>query len=1188
MASDGTIKISTELDSTKAQQSMSKFGQIVQKGFSGLTAMAKAGAKAVGAVSAGLTAAGGYAIKVGADFEAGMSQVQAVSGATADEMDRLTEKAKEMGAKTKFSASESAEAFNYMAMAGWKTEDMLDGIEGIMDLAAASGENLANTSDIVTDALTAFGLTAADSGHFADILAAASSNANTNVGMMGETFKYVAPLAGSLGYSAEDTATAIGLMANAGIKGSQAGTSLRSVMTRMAKPTEESANAMNKLGVSMEDDEGNMYSLMDVMKQVRAGFEGGRITQDEYTESVQRWKDMLAEGSVSEKEYVNAIEALDIALNGATESQKAEIAAELAGQEAMSGLLAIVNASEEDFEKLAKSIDNADGAAKRMAEIQLDNLQGQITLLKSAVDGLGVEIFLNMERPLKQAVEEGIRYVNQLTDVFKEDGLTGVVEEAGSIFGELSVEAAKQAPGMAESAVEFIQAFAGGLYDNKEKIGQAAKDIVFVFADGLAQILPESVREPIRGAIKEISKSFDNGGLKKATKTFVNTMHNISGVTGKLTKTVFPAFVKIIDFTGEHVGILTAAATTCIVAYKGFAIVNSTSSIIQKASTAFKASSVAIDAYNIKVLAATATGQRANTFLTIGQAAVGLLTGKVSLATAAQTLWNSAMNANPIGIVVTAIAALTAGIAVYNLMTDDTLEIQKKLDRANANLGNSFEKLGESSKDFYDGIGSAGTIFDNFNDAIIVSKERQQELASKMDEVQGQITEIAQNATEERRNLTEAEIQRMDELFEQMRNMAQQELDIESEYQAAVKDQAQSLAESHDTSIQEYEQYAQTLINSAEQTRSQVIAKAQEQYNEEVALLRQKYGEQAVMSNEAYANEVEYARKNMSQAVEIANQQCGETLNIIQQGYLSRSEATQQFSDSMQQMHEKEIAATEGYNARIKEIDDSERMQWNTKKAAKKKAEEEYNREIAEIRAEGTKNMTDEQVRQAGVWTAMVSETELYGGQLETGTQDTINGIINAMSSLPDETRDTMKNAMQPMLEEMQKSEPTLFQKASSIANGILSRLRSAFDINSPSRKTREIFRYVMKGAELGISDEENNLYSQTGDVAGNIMDKFSKLDIGAIMKKVEDTVFGMPLMPSAAVMEKIIMPKIAVETGTEYAPYSGIDYGRMGEVVKRALDGIKVDIDGRMAGEILSPYVDKSLGTAEKWKERQ
>lgn len=293
---------------------------------------------------------GAAAVAVTAKFDAGMSKVQAISGATSKEMEQLRAKAKEMGAQTKFSATESAEAFNYMAMAGWKTNDMLDGIEGIMNLAAASGEDLATTSDIVTDALTAFGLSAKDSTHFADVLAAASSNANTNVSMMGETFKYVAPVAGALGFSVEDVSTAIGLMANSGIKGSQAGTALRNIFTRMVKPTGESARVMEQLGVSVTDSSGKMKDFDTIMGDLRKGFAG------------------------------------------LSEAEKAQAASALAGQEGMSGLLAIINSSDKDFNKLKDSIYNAEGASQQMAETMMDNLPGAITLAKSALEGLGIRI----------------------------------------------------------------------------------------------------------------------------------------------------------------------------------------------------------------------------------------------------------------------------------------------------------------------------------------------------------------------------------------------------------------------------------------------------------------------------------------------------------------------------------------------------------------------------------------------------------------------------------------------------------------------------------------------------------------------------------------------------------------------------------------------------------------------------
>ena len=312
--------------------------------------MSSVGSTLTRTVTAPIVAIGAAAVKTTADFDSSMSQVAAVSGATGKDFDSLRDKAREMGAKTKFSASEAADAMNYMAMAGWKTEDMLEGIEGIMNLAAASGEDLATTSDIVTDALTAFGMSAKDSGHFADVLAAASSNANTNVSMMGESFKYAAPVAGALGISAEDTSVALGLMANAGIKASQSGTALRTGLTNLAKPTKQMQTYMDKYNIALVANDDGSINLRETMVSLREKM-----------------------GNLSETEQAAAASAIF-------------------GKNSMAGWLAIINASDEDFDKLTSAIDGCDGAAEDMAATMQDNLSGQITILKSALQELAIQI----------------------------------------------------------------------------------------------------------------------------------------------------------------------------------------------------------------------------------------------------------------------------------------------------------------------------------------------------------------------------------------------------------------------------------------------------------------------------------------------------------------------------------------------------------------------------------------------------------------------------------------------------------------------------------------------------------------------------------------------------------------------------------------------------------------------------
>lgn len=437
----------------------------------GFGAMAAIGGKAVSAVGTGIKAMAKETVGAGMSFQSAMSSVSAVSGATGKDLTDLTNKAKEVGASSKFSATEVAKAMGYMGMAGWKTGEMLAGTTGIINLAAASNTDLARTSDIVTDALTAFGKSAGDSGEFADVMAAASANANTNVEMMGETFKYVGSVAGAMKYSIQDVALATGLMANSSIKGGEAGTALRSIMTRMAKPTKESATAMEALGMSLTDGNGKMKSFKTVITDLRKG------------------------------------------MQGMTEDQKASYAAMLGGQEAMAGVLAIANASEKDFNKLSAAIENSKDAAEKMAEIKMDNLEGKVTTLKSRFEGLGITIFGQVGNALVNLTDVGISAIDSINqkledgkgiqtfvdkissgvkkakpywDVFKEDAVevgNAFGEAVSAISGELekmngSFGSSKSIKGFSETlgdATDALTTFAGFLKEHDEEVAKAIK-----------------------------------------------------------------------------------------------------------------------------------------------------------------------------------------------------------------------------------------------------------------------------------------------------------------------------------------------------------------------------------------------------------------------------------------------------------------------------------------------------------------------------------------------------------------------------------------------------------------------------------------------------------------------------------------------------------------------------------------
>lgn len=427
-------------------------------------------------------------IDVGKSFEAGMSEVQAISGASGKDLEKLSAKAKQMGATTKFSATESATALKYMAMAGWKTNQMVSGLSGVMNLAAASGEDLGTVSDIVTDSMTAFGLKAKDSGHFADVLAKASSSSNTNVAMMGETFKYVAPLAGSMKYSIEDTATAIGLMANAGIKGSQAGTELRSILTRLVKPPKDAAAALSALGISTTKADGSMKPMRQTMAELREKF------------------------------------------SGLTDSQKSQYAAAIAGQEAMSGLLAIVNASDSDFNKLQKAIDNSSGAAKKQADIMNNNLQGALYDLGSAAEAVGIGIYEDIKTPLTKAVGVGTKQLRILSSKLKKGGIKKIVPE--------------EAINTVENLGTVAKAVGGG---GLKVLGAAAK----LVGNNMEVALP------VATSLLTVFKGY------KAVTTVVTAFRTVSAATEGASTGVQILGTAIQLFTGK-----TISATTATAAFK--------------------------------------------------------------------------------------------------------------------------------------------------------------------------------------------------------------------------------------------------------------------------------------------------------------------------------------------------------------------------------------------------------------------------------------------------------------------------------------------------------------------------------------------------------------------------------------------------------------------------------------------
>lgn len=588
--SDYTLSVKVELDDKLSGQlkgvkdKVSEFGEETGKA-DGKTSTFGDTLKAVlasnfisGAVSK-ITGAvkqfGSDMLQAGMNFEAQMDKVGAISGASAADMEALTDKAKEMGSTTKFTATESGQALEYMAMAGWKTEDMLNGIEGVMNLAAASGEDLATTSDIVTDAMTAFGMSADESGRFADILAAASSNANTNVAMMGESFKYCAPVAGTLGYAAEDVAVAIGLMGNAGIKASNAGTALRTLLTNMTDPTAKMSQAMDMLGVSLDDGHGNMKSFKEVMDDLREGFGQLQMPVDEFEAQMNKLDEDFEAGVYTQETYEKMQEQLIHRAYGAEGALKAEAAAMLAGKTGMSGLAAIINASDEDYQKLTESIYNSSYSLEDISSnlqqcgVDWTNYSDKAWAAQDGMSGLVDDIVYNLQTlhtPLEEiqeylvmeyemdptdalaaiesvqtTMEESTGTAEQMAEQMQ-DNLAGAMTRFGSAMEglELAFFERLQAPltNMVEFAKEGVASLEKGLREEGlPGMFEAAGDIWTRFKEGVESHMPEVISTGFDIAVQLVGGILDGlpemalGAVEMADSFVTGLINKLDDVT---------------------------------------------------------------------------------------------------------------------------------------------------------------------------------------------------------------------------------------------------------------------------------------------------------------------------------------------------------------------------------------------------------------------------------------------------------------------------------------------------------------------------------------------------------------------------------------------------------------------------------------------------------------------------------
>lgn len=797
-------------------------------------------------------------VATAANFEDSMRQVAATMGITADEIANgseaytiLENAAKECGEKTKYSASEAAEALNYLALAGYDAQKSAETLPKILNLAAAGNLDLATASDMVTDAMSALSMETKDVDKYIDEMAKTSQKSNTSVAQLGEATLTCAGNVKNAHMSIETMNAELGILADNGLKGAEGGTALRNIIVSLTSPTDKAAETLKKLGVNVYDNKGNIRDFNDILTDLNS--------------KLNKLNDEKRSNALSDIFNKNDLKAAQYLLDGTT------------GR----------------FQELTNELKNSNGAAQDMADTMNSSLKGQLTLVKSQLEAIAIKL----GNKLMPIVKDCVKKISNLATWF-------------SNLNDKQAETVLKIAGIVAAAGPLLT------------------------------------------------------------------------IVGKLTSTI-GGTIKAIGTVTQAVKVASGAIT-------------STSTVVNNLAGVFSAITNPIDLACLGVVAA-----------------VGGVTAAVKLS-------------------------------------------EKASKEAFSNMGNA-------ANDFISGINTAQSHLNNFNSELFVSAQEQQELQTQMNEVQQGITSICKTASDERRDFTQEEITQLDEYFTKLRELNQREIEIQQAISDAITQQATTNAQTFQGTLEEYKIQSQEWIKTAEEQKTKTLELIEQQSIEELAALNQRYGAQADMQNEAYATEYNNIMTQKQSKIDAANNEVAEVAQAYANGYLQRSMQDENFRNLMNEYNIKIEEENNRHNSEIEKRNNAFDLTETQRKSAIAQENKKHSNYLKDIWKEMSKNMTDEQEEQLGIWIAQVAQTELYGGQIDDETQKIVDSILDSYDEMPKGTREAMQNAMQPMLDEMEKKEPSLFAKASGIANGVLSRLKKAFDIHSPSRKTREIFENVMR-----------------------------------------------------------------------------------------------------------------------------
>lgn len=882
--------------------------------------------------------------------------------------------------------------------------------------------------------------------------------------------------------------------------------------------------------------------------------------------------------------------------------------------------------SAEEVAEAFKHATSEGGQFYQAMEAQSQTFNGQMSTLKDNAMSFIGKLTQGVTNTLKDSVLPTVNgWLEELQSAFTSNGVEGVVTAFGSILADACTKLAQAAPGVVDLAVGFIQSFIKGIGDNAPQLIQAAKQIVGALVDGLIKLLPSEIQKPVKETVNILKRSFESGGLRNAINTVSKILKDLGKVVTNLAKTILPPLAKAVDFLGKNIKIILPLIAEAVVGIKAFKIVQSATKWFDAMKTAIAAAGAATSAEALATAASTGA-------ITLKQIAVGVLTGEIGLVTAAQWLWNTAMSANPIGAIIALVTALAGGLAFLCVSLSNSADDTDILAESNERVAESFGHIADGIEQWNEKVDNAKSSMEGFNDSILMSQEEQQNLTDEMDAVQTEISEIARLASEERRELTDSEVQRLDELFQKMRDLSKQELEFYQGRQDVVLDQAKTLATSFDGTAEEYEDMSARIIKAAGEETQAVKDKAYEQYTNQVALNNSLLGQKEEYTEEWLEQANAAALADYQNAVDNAEQKYADVLGIEQEGYFNLSQELQDYLTGLSEMRTAQLEEEDRYQKALEEYRHGQYKNTDESLDALSAVEQEHKENLARIQDEYLANFNEDTLEQAGGWLQRIIDTKAAGEDLTEEQEELARNLILALDSLPDDMNEKGKEALDALgiglddqgnviftkgerlgeivLEGEESADPegeNSYSNGKNSADGFVGGVESGFqaaftagyniakqamagqqtaqDSHSPAKETIKLGKDNAEGYALGIEknakeaaaaakDMVTDTIGAISDQSGkySFLDKFglSKLDVSGMVQKMK-----------AAVAAESYRMSASLSASGNYAALRDSSYNSGTDSAApqgKYVAEIHVDLEGREVARATAPFMGEQL----------